>query len=298
MPIPSTPDIAQALLQFLADGQEHHRQEILNALAAHFNLTPAEREEETPSGRNRFENLFAGAIHHLQQRERIESPRRTYWKITTEAFMAMAASFDSEQIREGSESDTAASISAVAAGGNPVEDNLAQTAEESIEENYQQIQDALAADLLEKIKSKSPAFFEGLVIDLLVAMDYGGSREDAEAVGRSGDGGIDGIINEDRLGLDVVYVQAKRWEGNVSRPEIQKFAGALQGRRARKGVFITTSDFTREARDYVTAIDSKIVLIDGHQLAQFMIDYNVGVSVAKSYEIKRVDSDYFAEEGE
>ena len=188
--------------------------------------------------------------------------------------------------------------SSVAARNNPVEDNLAQAAEESIETNYQQIQEALTADLLQRIQDNSPDFFEELVIDLLVAMGYGGSREDAEAVGRSGDGGIDGIINEDRLGLDVVYVQAKRWEGNVSRPEIQKFAGALQGRRARKGVFITTSDFTREARDYVTSIDSKIVLIDGHQLAQFMIDYNVGVSVTKSYEIKRVDSDYFAEEGE
>ena len=180
-----------------------------------------------------------------------------------------------------------------------VEDNLSPTAEESIETNYQQIQGELAADLLQRIKDNSPAFFEELVIDLLVAMGYGGSREEAgRAVGGSSDGGIDGIINEDILGLDVVYVQAKRWEGNVSRPEIQKFAGALQGQRARKGIFITTSDFTREARDYVTTIETKIVLIDGYQLAQFMIDHNVGVSVVKSYEIKRVDSDYFAEEGE
>ena len=179
------------------------------------------------------------------------------------------------------------------------EERTGQTSEGSIEENYQRIQGELAADLLEKIKSKSPAFFEKLVIDLLVAMGYGGSREEAgRAVGGSGDGGIDGVINEDILGLDVIYVQAKRWEGNVSRPEIHKFAGALQGQRARKGIFITTSDFTREARDYVTTINSKIILIDGHQLAQFMIDRNVGVSVVKSYEIKRVDSDYFAEEGE
>ena len=179
------------------------------------------------------------------------------------------------------------------------EERTGQTSEGSIEENYQRIQGELAADLLEKIKSKSPAFFEKLVIDLLVAMGYGGSREEAgRAVGGSGDGGIDGVINEDILGLDVIYVQAKRWEGNVSRPEIHKFAGALQGQRAQKGIFITTSDFTREARDYVTTIETKIVLIDGRQLAQFMIDCNVGVSVVKSYEIKRVDSDYFAEEGE
>ena len=127
-------------------------------------------------------------------------------------------------------------------------------------------------------------------------MGYGGSREDAEAVGRSGDGGIDGTINEDRLGLDVVYVQAKRWEANVSRPELQKFAGALQGQRARKGIFITTSGFSRDAREYVNNIDSKIVLMDGPQLAEYMIDYNVGVSTVKTYEIKRVDLDYFDED--
>ena len=153
----------------------------------------------------------------------------------------------------------------------------------------------LAAALRKQIKGKSPGFFEELVIDLLVKMGYGGSREDAEAVGRSGDGGIDGTINEDRLGLDVVYVQAKRWEANVSRPELQKFAGALQGQRARKGIFITTTGFSRDAREYINNIDSKIALMDGRQLAEFMIDHNIGVSTVKTYEIKRVDSDYFIE---
>ena len=167
--------------------------------------------------------------------------------------------------------------------------------EEFIEENYQSIQKKLASDLLEKIKDNTPAFFEKLVIDLLVKMGYGGSREDAgRAVRRSGDGGIDGIINEDRLGLDVVYIQAKQWKDTVSRPEIQKFAGALQDQRARKGVFITTSGFTKGAEEYVKTIDSKIILIDGNQLAQYMIEHNVGVSIEKTYEIKRVDSDYFS----
>lgn len=171
-----------------------------------------------------------------------------------------------------------------------------QPPEDVIEENYQTIREALAAELLQRIQKNSPTFFEELVIDLLVAMGYGGSREDAgKAVGHGGDGGIDGIINEDRLGLDVVYVQAKRWEGNVSRPEIQKFAGALQGQRARKGIFITTSDFTRDAEGYVKTIDSKIILINGKQLAEYMIEHDVGVSIEKTYEIKRVDSDYFAE---
>ena len=168
--------------------------------------------------------------------------------------------------------------------------------EDSIEGIYRRVREELAAKLLNQIGESTPRFFEELVIDLLVKMGYGGSRDDAaRAVGGSGDEGIDGIINEDRLGLDVVYVQAKRWQTNVSRPELQKFAGALQGQRAKKGIFITTSDFSRDAREYVNNIDSKIVLIDGRQLAEFMIDHDVGVSTVKTYEIKRVDSDYFLE---
>ena len=164
-----------------------------------------------------------------------------------------------------------------------------------IEVIYQQIREKVAEDLLQQIKANSPAFFENLVIDLLVKMGYGGSREDAEAVGRSGDGGIDGIINQDRLGLDVVYVQAKRWENNVGAPEIAGFAGALAGKGANRGIFITTSDFTKAAKDY-DAAGFKIILIDGKRLAQLMIDHNVGVSTVKTYEIKRVDSDYFIED--
>ena len=161
-----------------------------------------------------------------------------------------------------------------------------------IEGIYQHIREKVAEDLLQQIKANSPTFFENLVIDLLVEMGYGGSREDAEAVGRSGDGGIDGVINQDRLGLDVVYVQAKRWQNNVGAPEIAGFAGALAGKSANKGIFITTSDFTKAAKDY-DAAGFKIILIDGKRLAQLMIDHNVGVSTVKTYEIKRVDSDYF-----
>lgn len=164
-----------------------------------------------------------------------------------------------------------------------------------IEDIYQQIREKVAEDLLQQIKANSPAFFENLVIDLLVEMGYGGSREDAEAVGRSGDGGIDGIINQDRLGLDVVYVQAKRWKNNVGAPEIASFAGALAGQSANKGIFITTSDFTKAAKDY-DAAGFKIILIDGKRLAQLMIDHNVGVSTVKTYEVKRVDSDYFIQD--
>ena len=164
-----------------------------------------------------------------------------------------------------------------------------------MERSYQEIQNILERELLNKIKDNPPEFFEQLVLDLLVEMGYGGSRADAEAVGRIGDGGIDGIIKEDPLGLDRVYVQAKRWEPNVSRPDIQKFAGALQGRHAQKGIFITTSKFSDKAREYVETICSTVVLIDGDQLVQLMIKYNVGVSEGNTYQTKQVDSEYFGE---
>lgn len=232
----------------------------------------------------------------LEHRGFIERPKTGYYRIT-----ALGLEFLNQNSAETPEPDTNTGTQENLFTVDPEdsleigENNLHP--EGTIDESYRRIREKLADDLLQQIKENTPTFFEELVIDLLVKMGYGGSREDAgRAVGGSGDGGIDGIINEDRLGLDVVYVQAKRWNGNVSRPEIQKFAGALQGQRARKGIFITTSSFTKDAREYVKTIDSKIVLIDGHQLAQFMIDHNVGVSVEKTYEIKRVDSDYFSED--
>jgi len=171
-----------------------------------------------------------------------------------------------------------------------------QTPVEAIESAYQTVRSSLSAELLQQIKSCSPGFFENLVVEVLVKMGYGGTKRDAgEVLGKSGDEGIDGVINEDRLGLDVIYIQAKRWENTVSRPEIQKFVGALQGKKARKGIFITTSDFSKHAKDYASAIESSVVLIDGESLAGLMIDYNVGTTVESTYEIKRIDSDYFDE---
>jgi restriction system protein len=171
------------------------------------------------------------------------------------------------------------------------------TPSEALEKAYENLRDTLAEELLEKLKKSSPSFFERIVIELLVKMGYGGSRFDAgKAIGRSGDGGIDGIIKEDKLGLDVVYIQAKRWDSNaVGRPDVMQFAGALQGQRANKGIFITTSRFTEDAKNYVAQIGSKIVLIDGSQLSQYMIDYDVGVSTVSLYPVKKIDSDYFNE---
>ncbi|MGH7318808.1 MAG: restriction endonuclease [Candidatus Rokuibacteriota bacterium] len=171
------------------------------------------------------------------------------------------------------------------------------TPEEALEEAHQRLRVSVESELLQRVRTASPAFFERLVVDLLVKMGYGGSFRDAgQAVGRSGDGGIDGIIKEDRLGLDVIYIQAKRWETAVGRPEFQKFAGALQGHRARKGVFITTSGFTKDAEEFAGRIDSKIVLIDGPTLVRLMVDNSVGVSSVSSYSLLKIDSDYFTEE--
>ncbi len=157
---------------------------------------------------------------------------------------------------------------------------------ESIEEYYQKLRAKLANELLQQIKETQAAFFEKLVLDLLVKTGYGGSRANAETVGRSGDAGIDGIISGGRPWLDTIYVQVKRWEKNVSRPEIQKFAGALQGQSAQKGIFVTTSNFSKNAREYVKKIDQNVILIDGAELAQLMIDHGFGVYTAKNEEIK------------
>ena len=174
---------------------------------------------------------------------------------------------------------------------------IVETSEEILESAHQKLLDNLSSEILENIRKCSPYFFEHLVVDLLVSMGYGGSRKEAgQAVGKSGDEGIDGIIKEDRLGLDIIYIQAKRWNNVVGRPEIQNFAGALQGQKARKGVFITTSYFTKGAIDYVTRIDSKIILINGSRLAELMLEHNIGVAPIARYEVKRIDSDYFIED--
>ena len=178
-----------------------------------------------------------------------------------------------------------------------VSETSAATPEDLIEDGYQSLREELILEIIEQVKRCSPRFFERLVVKLLVAMGYGGSLEDAgQVLGRSGDGGIDGTIKEDKLGLDVICIQAKRWEGTVGRPVVQAFAGSMEGFRARKGVLITTSTFSKDAEDYITRIERKIVLVDGQRMAELMIAHNVGVTVVQTYEIKRVDSDFFAEE--
>lgn len=178
-----------------------------------------------------------------------------------------------------------------------IQETASETPEELLEVAYENLKTSLAAEVLEELRKVEPAQFEKIVVDVLVKMGYGGSRADAgNAIGKSGDEGIDGIIKEDKLGLDIIYIQAKRWMTVVGRPEIQKFAGALLGQKARKGVFITTSGFTKEAIEYASKIDAKIILIDGETLAELMVEHNIGVQIAKVFEVKNLDTDYFSNE--
>ena len=277
--LPALEEIRLAILNFDHPTEGIKIQETKEKFVVHFNLSDEQKAAKMRSSQGRYLDIFyymvADAITSLVEKGKLHQPGGE----GTPYFPVQEKDIEDREEQEEQEE----------------QEEVAPTIED-IEDIHDKVHKGLAADLLDAIKKKPPEFFEKLVIDLLVQMGYGGSREDAEAVGRSGDGGIDGIINEDRLGLDVVYVQAKQWEGSVSRPEIQKFAGALQGQRARKGIFVTTSEFTKGCLEYVKSIDSKIILIDGQQLAQFMIEHDVGVSTTKTYEIKRVDSDYFAEE--
>jgi restriction system protein len=307
MAIPDYQTIMLPLLNLASDGQEHRFRDAVEQLALHFELTDSERSELLPSETSPvFDNRVGWARTYLKQAGLLQSPKRGVFRITEPGLALVAekpdrisvdlldryAAFQAFRTRRRDRNEVEVEVHEIEAA--PVED---QTPEDTLAAAYQKLRKNLESGLLEQIKAASPTFFERLVIDLLVAMGYGGSRRDAgRAIGRSGDGGIDGIIKEDKLGLDVIYVQAKRWDGVVGRPEIQKFAGALQGQRASKGVFITTSNFTREAQDYVNVISSKIILIDGERLTGLMVDHNVGVSLLGVYELKKIDSDYF--EGE
>jgi restriction system protein len=302
MAIPDFQSLMLPLLNVLADRQEHAMREVTTLLSDQFHLTEEERGlASAVSGQGVMYNRTAWAKTYLKRAGLIEQARRGFFKISTagEKVLESPPSLINikflEQFPEFSAKDSLEPTDqpqAVLIAEAPV-----STPEELIENGAKTIRKELAEEILQRIKGCPPAFFERLVVELLVKMGYGGTRQDAgRAIGRSGDEGIDGVIHEDRLGLDVIYLQAKRWENVVGRPEIQKFVGALQGQRAKKGVFITTSDFTKEAVEYVRNIDNKVVLINGALLANLMIDHNVGVSLAATYEIKKIDSDYFLEE--
>jgi restriction system protein len=289
------------LLKFAADGQPHPLGEAREALAAQFGLSQADRDEPLPSGnQSKFSNRVAWAKSYLQEAGLLTSPKRGYFQIAPrgeKVLVSPPGKIDIkflEQYPEFIEFRTPKTASTTRAALSTTEPTDSDTPEEALEVAHQKINATLATDVLSRVKASSAEFFERLVVELLLRMGYGGSRADAgQAVGKSGDEGIDGVISEDRLGLDVVYLQAKKWDGTVGRPEIQKFVGALHGKRAKKGVFISTGSFSSEAAAYVEHIDPKVVLIDGKRLAQLMIDFEVGVTASRTYQVKRVDSDYF-----
>lgn len=305
MPVPDFQTIMLPLLRNAADGREHTSSEARDSLAKEFALSDEEKNQLLPSGRQtRFANRCGWATNYLQQAGLLNSPRRGVHQITALGkdvlksppsridikFLDKFPDFIEFRSRkaEGDEEEKPASSGSIQAESD--------TPEEAMESAHSRMRGSLASELLNRVKAGSPRFFEHLVVELLLQMGYGGSRRDAgQAIGRSGDEGLDGVISEDRLGLDIVYIQAKRWDGTVGRPEIQKFVGALHGRRARKGVFITTGSFSSDAGAYVENIDPKVVVIDGKRLAELMIDFDVGVTTTARYQTKRVDSDYFDE---
>lgn len=306
MALPTYQSCMLPLLAFAADGNEHSLREATQAVADAFGLDDGQRNQLLVSGRKPvIDDRVGWARTYLGQAGLLLSTRRGHFQISERGreFLATKPDVLNDQVlkqfpefvqfiarKSRKKADTAAPDLEFSSSSD-------NTPEESLEDSFQAIRNRLGAELLEQVKLCSPKFFERLVVELLVKMGYGGTLEDAgQAIGKSGDEGIDGIIKEDRLGLDVIYLQAKRWESNVGRPELQAFAGALLGKQANKGVCITTSSFSSGAREFARSVASNIILIDGNELADLMIDYNVGVSVVTNYEIKRIDSDYFIEE--
>jgi restriction system protein len=280
--------------------------EAVEVLAKELGLTEDDLREMLPSGvQPTFVNRVGWAATYMKKAGLLETTRRGFYQITDrgrDLLEKQPKTINVELLRQYPEfrefegpKDTRSSNKA--SKQKALSETSAATPLEQLEAAYESLRDKLADELLAKLKKVSPAFFEKVVVELLVKMGYGGSRADAgKAIGKSGDGGIDGIIKEDKLGLDVVYIQAKRWDSNpVGRPDVMQFVGALQAQRANKGIFITTSRFTEDASSYVSQIGSKIVLIDGEQLTNLMIEHDVGVSTVSLYPVKKIDIDYFEE---
>lgn len=300
MAIPDFQTLMLPALRVLSTVSPATTAQVRTAPAAEFGLTAAELAELLPSGRQTtFANRVAWAYSYLKQAGLIASPRRGVYEITARGRETLAQSpgrIDIPFLSRFAEFQAFRQPAGNAPGeiAAPALTAAALTPDEQIRAGYKRLREALAAQLLERTLSLSPSSFERLVVDVLVGLGYGGSRLDAaEVVGGGGDEGIDGIIKEDRLGLESIYVQAKRWQGTVGRPEIQRFAGALQGQRARKGIFITTSTFTADAVSYARGLQTTIVLIDGRQLAELMMEAGVGVSPAEEIRVLRADEDYF-----
>ncbi|GIW61907.1 MAG: restriction endonuclease [Patescibacteria group bacterium] len=301
MPIPDYQSIMLPLLKFASDKKEHSIKEAIEYLADLFKLNEDERKEVLPSGQQYiFDNRVGWARTYLKKAGLLESTRRSFFKITDLGLEVLGKNpqeINVKFLEQFPQFVEFRNIRRQKDKEDREEEELEQTPQELLEYGYQRIKSELAQELLNSVKQSSPRFFEKLVVDLLIKMGYGGSLKDAgKAIGQSGDGGIDGIIKEDKLGLDVIYIQAKRWDNVVGSKEVRNFVGSLAAQHANKGVFITTSSFTKDALDYVKTIPHKVILIDGEMLTQLMIENDIGVSKITSYDIKKIDSDYFEEE--
>lgn len=306
MPIPDTSSIQLPLLKLLSDKKEHSYRESLERLSDIFQVSENERKQLIPSGLKRtFDTRVLWAISQLRNAGLLENTRRGVFKITDRGLTVLKENpnkIDTKYLKQFPE--FLEFLGAVKSDQEETTKEITEEFEkdekaplEVFEESYQEIRQNLAHDLLNQVKNCPPDLFERLVVQLLVKMGYGGSEKEAgKALGKSHDGGIDGVIKKDILGLDVIYIQAKRWKDTiVGRPEIDKFVGALDRTHSRDGIFITTSKFTTEAKENPSTTNHKIILIDGNQLVQHMIDYGIGVSTDKSYEIKKMDPDYFTD---
>ncbi|MEB3121729.1 MAG: restriction endonuclease [Snowella sp.] len=302
MPIPTFQSILLPFLDFASDEKQHSLKECIEYLTRYFNLTEDEQKRLLPSGKQTiFFNRVGWSRTHLKKAGLLEYPSRAFFQITPrglELLKTKPEKITTSLLKQYPEYLDFVGITEIVSKQSDnvtetISDNQ-QTPEELLEYSYQEIRGNLALEILEKVKSCPPDFFEKLVVELLVKMGYGGSiKEAGRAIGKTGNEGIDGIIKEDRLGLDTIYIQAKRWESVVGRPELQKFVGALAGQGAKKGIFITTSRFSEQAKSYSPKNDIKLVMIDGEELAQYMIDVDLGVSTVSEYKIKKIDFDYF-----
>jgi restriction system protein len=304
--IPDFQTIMLPFLETISDKKEYDIHEIIDRISKYFNLTNEEKEERLESSNQPIiNNRVNWTKTYLKKSGLVTQPRRAVVQITDLGIEVLAKTPEKINIKylkklpkfqewqnTFSKSNKIAELET-----NETEiSNEIKTPEELLEYAYLKLKHETEIEILDKVKSSSPLFFERLVIDLLIKMGYGGSRKDAgQAIGKSGDGGIDGIIKEDKLGLDIIYIQAKKWENTVPIKEVRDFAGALMGKRAKKGIFITTADFNKNAFEYVNSIEHKIILIDGKRLAELMFEHNLAITTINVFEQKRIDNDYFDE---
>jgi restriction system protein len=299
MAVPDFQSFFKPLLELASDAKEHSVQEARDFISKTMKLSEEDMRELLASGiQTKFDNRVAWAKSYFIQAKIFESPRRGYFRITERGIDLYKKGHNRIDIKILNQYPEFIEFhKARYQKEEPEPEQMPVTPEEALQKAFESIRNDLIGQIIDRIKSNSYQFFERLVVDLMVAMGYGGSRIDAgKSIGGIGDEGIDGIIKEDKLGLDVVYIQAKRWDSTVGRPEVQKFVGALHGKRAKKGVFITTGKFSDDARKYVETIDPKVILIDGRSLVELMIDHNLGTTTTTTYNIKRIDSDYFIDE--